>query len=226
MKYIFLLLRVRKITVLALLVCIITGCSGKDNNLREEGTSELNIRVVQDGIEKDIVNNEAAIYRKPFTIEFRFGGKDSVFINASFNPGSFISAKKMRPVDEIPGFSGTVITEELFNREEILTLSDTNQNFWHYSNENDHSFNEVKKENGSILCSRKITSLQTEETGKNRIPLTDVTGEVLFLVFMKLEWNKDFSRKIEKNRKIIKLTFMNIETDDIPRKTDTENNRE
>jgi hypothetical protein len=222
----FPLLHIKKIAASLLLLCVMTGCSGKENNLRKEGSSELNMRIVQDGIEKDIVNNEAAIYRKPFVIEFKFRGKDSVFINASFNSASFLSAEAKRPAAEIDGFSGTVISEELFNRDEILTLSETNQNFWHYSNENDHSFNEIKEENGAIICSRKITSFQTEETEKNRVPLTDITEETLYLVIMKLEWNKDFSQKIEKNRKVIKLTFMNVESDEIPRKSESEKNNE
>lgn len=224
MKYMLFACHIKKIAVSTLFVCIAAGCSGKDNNIRKEESLELNIKIVQDGIIKDIVNNEAAIYRKPFSLEFRLRGKDNVFINASFNPGTFISAGEKKPVDKIIGFSGTVIPEELFNREEILTLSDTNQNFWHYSNENDHSFNEVEKKDGIIICKRKITYLQTEETEKNRTPLTDIKAEALYLVLMKLEWNKDFSRKIEKNRKIIKLTFMNSESDDNLRNTESKKN--
>ncbi len=220
MKFILLLKNLKAVIFSAAIICIITGCSGK-KNIRNNGQSGLDFRIVQDGIEKDIINNEAAIYRKPFTIEFRFTGKENVFINASFNSGSFRAAGENRPVNEISGFRGTVITEELFNSGEILTISDTNQNFWHYSNENDHSFNEVKKENGRIICIRKISSFQTGETEKNRIKLTDVKEEALYLIFMKLEWNKDFSRKIEKNRRIIKLTFMDVETDEIPLKNGT-----
>ncbi len=221
MKFILLLKYLKAVFLSAAIICVLTGCSG-EKNIRKDGPSGLNFRIVQDGIEKDIVNNEAAIYRKPFTIEFRFIGKENVFVNASFNSGSFRAAEENRPVNEIPGFSGTVISEELFNSDEILTISDTNQNFWHYSNENDHSFNEVKKENGSIICIRKISSFQTGETEKTRIKLTDVKEEALFLIFMKLEWNRDFSQKIEKNRRIIKLTFMDVEADEIPLKNGTD----
>ena len=197
----------RLICYIALLIITVSGCAGTGNLLLNAPVQHFMISIEQDGAAVDIVNNRAYLEKKPFAIVVTMANPDSVFVSASISPKSFESACSGMRVDEISGFSEEGITEELFNREQVLVLSDHSPNFWQYTNENEHRFSEVSSEQGAIRCKRVISYIQDLDSKREKMQLSDFKGRHLYLVFMKLEWNKDYSKKIEKKRVCLELVF-------------------
>ena len=67
------------------------------------------------------------------------------------------------------GLSGNGIEKELFNKEEILLISDTAQNYWNYKNNNEHRFNEATTTNGTLVCKRKISYIKDFDISKEKL---------------------------------------------------------
>jgi len=194
--------------VTTLMIIAVSGCIKKTGDKPvEPGFQHFKISIEQDNLVKGINNNEVLLEKKPFTIVISFLLPDRIFVNASYAPDSYNKAGMGMEVSELIGFKNTEIPEELFNKEDVLMISNKSPNYWYYANKNEHRFSEVIKKGGVLICSRKISNVLVFDKLKKKIAVTKITADTIYLVFMKLEWNDDYSKKIEKKRELIKLIF-------------------
>jgi len=193
------------IIISAIIFCY--GCSA-DKNIKDEAIDKIDVSIEQDGNSISIIDNTAEIRRTKFSFKFKFARPDSILINASFNPETFNNALEGLPLSELAGFKNTGIAEELFNRETALYISFDSPNFWYYADDTDHRFNNILKNESGYLCTREIAGIVDLDLTGDRIDITRLKKKEIFLVIIKSEWNEDYTRMIEKSRKMIKLKFL------------------
>ncbi|MCP4133953.1 MAG: hypothetical protein GY754_23485 [bacterium] len=184
-----------------------SGCFKRNGTTVKRGFLHFKVSIEQDGLTKDIENNEVELLKKPFSIVIHFPEPDSVFVNASFEPGSFMAAFEGKKVEEVVGFEGKGMAEELFNKEETLMLSNSSPNFWQYASANEHRFSDVITKEGVYICKRNVSHIINVDNDNEKITVSNLKGNALYLVIMKMEWNEDYTQKIEKKREFIKISF-------------------
>jgi len=189
------------------LIITFSGCSA-DKNIRNENLDIIDVTIEQGGNNISIIDDTAEIRRTAFSLRFKFVQQDSILINASFQAETFNNAKEGLPLNELAGFKNTGIAEELFNKDSVIYLSYDSPNFWYYSDDSDHRFNKVLKNENGYLCTREISGIVDLDGSGEKIDLIKIKQKEVFLVIIKSEWNEDYTKMIEKNRKIIKLKFI------------------
>jgi hypothetical protein len=192
--------------VLSLIIAFY-GCSS-DNNIKKDALDIIDVSIEQGGNIISIIDNTAEIRRTGFSLKFRFAQQDSILINASFQAETFNNAKEGLPLPELAGFKSTGIAEELFNKDSVIYISSNSPNFWYYTDDSDNRFNNVLKNENGYLCTREINGVIDLDGSAEKIDLIKIRQKEIFLVLIKSEWNEDYTRMIEKNRKIIKLKFI------------------
>jgi hypothetical protein len=196
----------KRLAILLLIVAAALPSCVRKNSSSSPGFQHFKISIEQDGLIRDGENYTVSLKKQPFTIIVSLASPGAIFINAWLKPDSFAAALRGDAIDDIPGFRDPGLDEELFNKDETLTLSATAPNFWHYAGETDHRFTEVIARPDALLCRRNIAHLNVMDQ-KKKIDLRNLRENELFLVFMKVEWNNDFSRKIEIKREFVRLDF-------------------
>lgn len=189
--------------IIILFSCAGTGYRGGIN----PGFAHFRIYVEQDGVPQEIRNNSVNLERRPFEIIIHLTGPDSIFVNASLDDDSYYAALDGMPFNDIPGFQESGMIEELFNRDETLMLSDTAPHYWHYSDRYDHRFSDVTMTDAYLICRKKISYVAEGEEQKNRVAVDKLRKDKIYLVFMKLEWTKDFTGRKEYKRTALKIDF-------------------
>ncbi len=189
------------------LIITFYGCSS-DNNIRKNALDIIDVSIEQGGNTVSIIDDTAEIRRTGFSLKFRFAQQDSILINASFQAETFNNAKEGLPLQDLAGFRSTGIAEELFNKDSVIYVSNDSPNFWYYTDDSDNRFNNVLKNENGYLCTREINGVIDLEGSAEKIDLIKIKQKEIFLVIIKSEWNEDYTKMIEKNRKIIKLKFI------------------
>ena len=193
--------------ILLLISPFISCVSGNKTSIAGQNFSHFSVSVEQGGIKHDIINHEVSLLREPFSIIFYCNGPDSVFVNASFEPSVFNAAMAHAATADIIRYFETETTEELFNKDELLTISDNSLHYWHYANENEHRFSEAIPEQKALICKRKISRILNTDISDNPIEIEAIDESMMFIVIFKMEWNEDYTRRIEKKREYIKILF-------------------
>ncbi|MBN1533959.1 MAG: hypothetical protein JXA20_14915 [Spirochaetes bacterium] len=194
--------------VVVVLLCA-AGCGG-DDNLRRYGFTNFRVVIEQDGLVKQAENSEVELERKPFRIRLYFIDNDSVFVNASYSPAAFDAAMAGRPIEDVPGFGDPAITEEPFNRESVLNISDRVPNFWYYAGDGEHRFSTVSRVNDLLLCDREIARVSNADVPGDEKDIAATRQDAIYLVFAQLRWSDDYTRKIEYKRECLKITFFPV----------------
>lgn len=165
------------------------------------------IDIEQNGKLVVIEDHQVTLQKAPFTLVFYFPQQEGILVNASFTPESYEPASTGQPFDDIPGFSDLGMAEEAFNPRVMLMITSKAPHFWYYANGAEHRFNEVKKENGFLVCRRIVANVMYRDTTKEIVPVKKIPEDTLYLVFMKTVWTKDYSQQIEQQREYLKITF-------------------
>lgn len=177
----------------------------------------FNVQIKQNGRLKKIKNHAVELQRKPFelVITFKKQREPYVMLNTSFSETLYAAARAGEDSVKFQVFEeGRGLAEGLFNVEKELIANDEASQFLHYNNKKDHRFNDVKLlKNGSIVGRRKvdfITKLTYTETENifEKIPLSELEEETVYLVFLNQKWNRDFTKATELKRDFIKITFL------------------
>ena len=199
----------KRITVLlSFIVFAFSACTGSGYMGRlNPGFEHFRIYIEQDGIPQEIRDNRVNLQKRPFEIIVHFAKPDSIFVNASFSDESFQAALEGRPHPEIPGFQEPGMVEELFNRDETLMIVDTAPHYWHYSDRYDHRFSEVIFADAYLICKKKISYLTIGEKKEKPVEIENIHEDTIYLVFMKLEWTRDFAEKVEYKRTVLEINF-------------------
>lgn len=161
----------------------------------------------QDGAILPIENHQVKLRKSPFAILVYFTGADSLFVHADAARKTFDLAAGGSTVAELPGFQESEIPENLYNKDETLFLSSVSPGFWKYTSEKEHNFSTVKQENNVIVCRRIITSLTEFDQDNKNTPIKKINFENIFLSMIKMEWNEDYSKRIELKRQYFILSF-------------------
>ncbi len=183
------------------------GCTAA-GNIKKTVPDKIDITIEQGANIIGIVDDTAEIRRTAFTIKFRFDQPDNILINASFNAETFNNAREGLPLSDLLGFRKSGIAEELFNKESVIYISSDSPNFWYYADDRDHRFNSVIKNESGYTCVREISGIVDQDGNGDKVDIKQVKQNEIFLVIIKSEWNEDYTRMIEKNRKMIKLKFI------------------
>lgn len=197
-----------KRTFFALLAAVMfLSCSetGQKKNGRPEF---IDVYLEQDGRIINIINDTAEISKKQFRFVFNFRQPDSVLLNASFDPGSYESARIGSPLKQIPGFQNTGIAEELFNAEYFMFISDNSPNYWYYSDDSDSRFDSVTKDENGYTCRRTVSSLIDLEGKAEKQDIVKIKQDTIYIVIVMIEWNADFTSMIERSRRYLKIKFI------------------
>jgi len=197
----------KKFCFLILIIITSYGCSA-DRNIKNEVPDIIDVSIEQGGNSINIIDDTAEIRRTGFTIKFKFSRPDSILVNASFNAETFNNARSGLPLNELSGFKNTGIAEELFNKDSVIYLSFDSPNFWYYTDESDHRFNDVLNNEDGYILTRQISGIVDLDGTGNRIDIAKVKKNEIYLVMIKSEWNENFTMMIEKSRKLIKLKFI------------------
>lgn len=195
--------------VFIILSIIITfhGCSA-EKNIKHEISEIIDVSIEQGGNLISIIDDTAEIRRTGFSLKFRFSQPDSFLINASFQAETFNNARESLPLDELSGFKNTGIAEELFNKNSVIYLSFDSPNFWYYADDSDHRFSSVLKNESSYLCTREITGIIDLDGSGEKTEFSRIRQKEIFIVIIRSEWNEDYTKMIEKTRKLIRLKFI------------------
>jgi len=198
----------KRLCFLVLIIVTCYSCSA-NKNIKNEILDKIDVSIEQGGNNINIIDDTAEIRRSKFSIKFKFAQpEDSILINASFRNETFNNAKEGLPLDELSGFKNTGIAEELFNKNSVLYLSFDSPNFWYYADDTDHRFNNVLKNESGYVFTRDISGIVDLDGTGEKIDISKVKQNAIFLVIIKSEWNEDYTRMIEKSRKLLKLKFI------------------
>lgn len=193
---------------IAILICftILTGCSSQ-SIIEDTNQNTINMSIKQNGERVEISDNTVQLRRAPFEFHFTLSQPDGFLVHASINNSTYLKAESGKPLAELPGFKDTSISEELFNKESILYLSDDTPSYWYYTDETDHRFNSIITGEAGYTCRRDIKSIIDSSTGKDKLASGQMKGDTIYIVIIKADWNKDYTERIELNRKLLKITF-------------------
>ncbi|MCL1865723.1 MAG: hypothetical protein FWF73_07935 [Spirochaetes bacterium] len=183
------------------------NCSNKEL-VKDDSTDRIDVSVEQGDQNIAIVDDAVEIRRRNFSLVFRFKQPDSVLVNASFHPETFNNANEGLPLDELAGFKDTGITEELYNKNSALYISYKSPNYWYYVDDKDHRFTSVVKNENGFICTREITSFIDFDGSGDKNNIGNVMQKEFYLVIVKSEWNRDYTKRIEKSRRMIKFKFI------------------
>ena len=198
-------------TVVICIICLIACCVPFTGLAQQSPLSRtgpyFGIGIEQYGQTIPINNHMVTLEKESFTIVFTFPGQEGVLVNVSTTPESFTPAQTGQALAEIPGFSDLGMAEEAFNPRALLMLSSSAPHFWYYANDSEHRFNEVKRQQNTVICRRIVANLMDRDTDKRIVSLRDMAEDTLYLVFMKTEWTSDFKQQIEKQRDYLTVRF-------------------
>jgi len=180
----------------------------KNLNLPDQ-SKIFSIAIEQDGKPVEIKDHIAILKRKQFTIVLYFSKVDEIglLVNSSFESKSFDSAANGKPISEIAGFAETGMAEYPFNKLKELMITNSAPHYWYYKNKDDHRFDEVKKKENQWVCKRLVSGFMDRDGTRKSFDIDTVDKNELYLVFIKAKWNKDFSKRIEKQRDYLKIIF-------------------
>jgi len=197
----------RYIIALTTALLFIAGCAGGNKKKTVPSFQYFEISFEQDGAIVPIESHQVILQKKPFSIIVRFVNPDSIFLNASFERQTQDELLAGKTDDEMPGFRGNGITEELFNKNDILNISKTNFSFWYYNSEDDHRFNEIVRQPDMLICKRNIAKIGDIDNSREPLAVEKIREKTIYLSVMKMEWSDDYSKRIEKKRDYYILQF-------------------
>ena len=198
----------RKLISLIVLINIaFINCSNKEI-IKDDITDRIDVSIEQGDQNISIVDDAVEIRRRKFSLIFKFKQPDSVFVNASFHPETFNNAYEALPLDELSGFKDTGITEELYNKNSALYISYKSPNYWYYVDDNDHRFTSIVKSEKEFICKRDITNFIDFDGSGDKNNIGNIMQKELYLVIVKSEWNRDYTKRIERSRRMIKFKFI------------------
>lgn len=198
---------IKHITSAILASALIYSCSGSGQ--KKNGSSEfIDLYLEQDGRIINIIDDTAMVSKKQFRFLFRFSQPDSILVNVSFTPESYDSAQNGAPLDSIPGFINTGIAEELFNPEYLMFISDDSPNYWYYSDDTDSRFDSVTKDDAGYTCRRTISSFIDLDGKAEKKEISKIQQDTIYVVVAMIEWNADFTQRIERSRRYFKIKFI------------------
>lgn len=174
--------------------------------MQQDGPSLLDVSLRQGEKSLRVTKGTVTLEKAPFSLVFTARGPFSVYVHACVEDTSFRAASEGKWVGDIPGFSGSGTLEGARNPEAALVFSPDEPNYWFYTSEEEHRFSSVSRDSGKLVCEREIERFVFTEQGKT-VPVGDYREDRVYLVIMELEWNRDYSEKLEKSRRLLKIDF-------------------
>ncbi len=196
----------RIMITIIIIAALLTGCGG--NNIKDTTPRSIEVYIEQGGNRIEVKDNTAELRRMPFSFIFNFSKPDSIFVSASFSSDTFNNAGAGLQLEELTGFKNAGVDEEPFNKDNLLYISANTPNLWYYTDNSDNSFNLIKKHEKGIICQRDITSVSDVDSGNQVTDISKLKKDSIYLVFLSVDWNEDYTRMIEKSRKLIKIKFI------------------
>ncbi len=201
----------RRISQVSLLLLLVLSCGG--GVMRQDGPFLLDVSVRQG--EKSVRGavGTVTLEKAPFSLVFTARGPFSVYVHACMEDTSYRAAAEGKWVGDIPGFSGSGTLEGAQNPESALVFAPDEPNYWFFTSEEEHRFTSVSRNFGKLVCEREIKRFVFTDKGTT-IPVDEYRGDSVYLVIMELEWNRDYSEKLEKSRRLLKIDFTSEGKDD------------
>ncbi|PIE29277.1 hypothetical protein CSA57_09730 [candidate division KSB3 bacterium] len=154
-----------------------------------------------------IANHQITLEKNSFSIVLFFKEPGSVLVNASLQSESFEQARDGVAFEQIQGFTDLGMAEEPFNPKTLLMLSKQAPHYWYYEDASKHRFNDVRWQEGLLVCRRIVAQVMYREKGRATLPLRDMRENAIYFVFMRTIWNQDFSGRFEQQREYVTVNF-------------------
>lgn len=196
-----------KTFVATLLALYVTGAAFAQQQILSQTGPYFGIGIEQNGRAVALEDHAVTLEKNSFTIVLTFPGQEGILINASATPETFDAARTEKPFAELSGFRDLGMAEEAFNPRALLMLSPRAPHFWYYAHEGEHRFNEVIRQERTVICRRIVANLMYRDISKEITSIRDMPGDHLYLVFVKTEWSNDYAQQYEKQRDYLKITF-------------------
>lgn len=184
-----------------------TGCGG-NGQVKDDTAGFIDVYIEQDGRLINFIDNTAEIKKSQFRFVFTLRQPDGFLLNASFSPESYDAAAGGGGLETIPGFLNTGIAEELFNPEYTMFISSDSPNYWYYYSDSDSRFDSVTKEDDIIKCRRTISSVIDLDRNGEKKDTSRIIHDTIYIVIVRIEWNDNFTRMIEKSRRFLKIKLI------------------
>lgn len=137
--------------------------------------------ISQNGRYAPVSNYTVDLEPKPFTIWIVAPKGTGALVNVSYRPAArnaFIRGQ------ELPGALGepaTGMAEKPFNQERLIQLHDEMSNYWVYSDENQHRFDEIEWRDDVYIGQRTIHHFRDPERDETH-SVTDFAGNAVYVV--------------------------------------------
>lgn len=168
-------------------------------------TPDFHISVVQDGKIIKATKGAMVLDKKPFSFVFELSQPMSVLINASFDEDTYVAASKHKEMSTLFGYENIGMAEAIFNPEKEIFIADESCSLWFYESEELHRFDNIKKKNGKVICTRIIENFFDVDADAT-FPVEEI-DRILYLVFIAYEQGDDVNEEIELKREMIKIAW-------------------
>lgn len=168
-------------------LCIILfGCKQSNTTTNAKFPLELPVTFIQNG--KQIVpsNGVITLQKMPFDIVFKEAIPFDIMVNATYNERLFNISEKPAVLTLQPEFkANATIAEALFNKDEVIYISNDATNVWYYEDEHNHKFNEVNITNGTYESIRTIKKFH--DIDSEIITANSQINKPVYLVFLSVK---------------------------------------
>ncbi|MBN2497165.1 MAG: hypothetical protein JXR96_21410 [Deltaproteobacteria bacterium] len=162
------------------------------------------VQVEQDGRNLPIRDGRVYLAKKPFSLVLELREPQLVLVHASLGSKTIDAVRAGKPLDSIPGLQGTGAAEGEGNPERGLFLLPDGFNAWYYHDAAHHRFDEpCRRKASTLVCRRTIEKLWLE--GGKTVPVAEVDGQALHLVFLRTKWKADYS-----SQDVLQLTSLSL----------------
>jgi len=200
--------------ITAALACMAAGCPrSKPQGGRPSGDTvgqvqHFTVAVEQGGRTIPVVGHEVHLRKAPFTIVIAFSKLKgaTVMVNASRSGALADAVKAGRPAGSVVPLPSQPIQESLGNPYSRIFITNKSYNYWYYISNEIHRFDMVERRGYGYVCRRRVANF-SDGVSAPSVPIAELDGRVLYLVFVKEHLDRAMGGRIEEYTEYLKLVF-------------------
>ena len=191
---------------------VLTGCPRQPQQqapqpapVEAEG---LTVALQQDGRGVPIVNGQAQLVARPFTMVLSFPDvrRAKVMVNASLRPTLWEAVRLGRPAGSVLPLSKQALQEPLQNPHQRIFLTDGGYNYWYFLSEKIHRFDAVAYSGGRYICRREIACYAADRQSPSR-PISTLSGSTVYLTFVQQALDPTGGKRVETRALPLRMLF-------------------
>jgi len=192
-------------------LAVLTGCPRQPQQAPQPAPAAaegLAVAFQQDGRSVPIVNGQAQLAARPFTIVLSFPDvrRAKVMVNASLRPTLWDAVRLGRPAGSVLPLSKQALQEPLRNPHRRIFLTDGGYNYWYFLSEKIHRFDAVAYTGGRYICRRKLACYAADRQSPSR-PMSTLSGRTVYLTFVQQALDPAGGRRVETRALPLRIVF-------------------